>query len=286
MESSGIQRLSDRKTRKVIYEILKAQSIQDFKDRLKTLKFPSSDKGELVPSMGNFRRLHDAATVFAKRFLRAVSVMSKRAKASDLLPLRGKGKHGEGMVEIFLKTWPKDCGNSLYSHCKQSSTELDACGTLEAFLQKFLKQLRAYKELKQKSDDLNSILHFSTKPQQDNKTSGAGISQDRRFESRFNNNSSKQPFHQKVHAMQEENTEVRDELEVEEVEQVTEELDGNQDVTDDNAEDRQLMEEAQQMDEDISHLASFSGKPKTEQLPCFNMFNKGKCEVKGCLCSH
>ena len=108
MESSGIQRLSDRKTRKVIYEILKAQSIQDFKDRLKILKFPSTDKGELVPSMGNFRRLHDAATVFAKRFLRAVSVMSKRAKASDLLPLRGKGKHGEGMIEIFLKTWPKD----------------------------------------------------------------------------------------------------------------------------------------------------------------------------------
>ena len=66
MESSGIQRLSDRKTRKVIYEILKAQSIQDFKDRLKILKFPSTDKGELVPSMGNFRRLHDAANSIRK----------------------------------------------------------------------------------------------------------------------------------------------------------------------------------------------------------------------------
>ena len=64
--------------------------------------------------------------------------------------------------------------------------------------------------------------------------------------------------------MKGENTEVRDELEVKEVEQVTEELDGNQDVTDDNAEDRQLMEEALQMDEEISHLAAFSGQPKTE----------------------
>ena len=122
-------------------------------------------------------------------------MMSKRAKASDLSPLRGKGKHGEGMVEIFLKTWPKDCGNSLYSHCKQSSTELDACGTLEAFLQKFLKQLRSYKELKQKSDDLNNILRFSTK-QIDNKTRGTGTTgQDRRFEPRFSSNTSKQPFH-------------------------------------------------------------------------------------------
>ena len=112
------------------------------------------------------------------------------------------------------------------------------------------------------------------------------MSQDRRFESRFNNNSSKQPFHQKVHAMEEEDTEVQDELKLEGVEQVTEEIDGNQDVTDDNAEDRQLMEEAREMDEEISHLAAFAGKSTTEAQPCFNMFNKGKCEVKGCVYSH
>ena len=163
---------------------------------------------------------------------------------------------------------------------------MDACGTLEAFLQKFLKQLRSYKELKQKSDDLNSILRFSTK-QPGDKTSGTGMTgQDRKFEPRFTSKSGKQPFHQKVHAMEEEDPEELDELAVEDDDEVTEEIDESQDVTEYSADDSDLMEEARQMDENISHLAAFAGKSTTEVQPCFNMFNKGKCEVKGCVYSH
>ena len=84
----------------------------------------------------------------------------------------------------------------------------------------------------------------------------------------------------------EEDTEEPDELAVEEDDQVTEKLDEHQDVTEYCSEDRQLIKEARAMDEEISHLAAFAGKPMTEARPCFNMFNKGKCELKGCMYSH
>jgi hypothetical protein len=86
--------------------------------------------------------------------------------------------------------------------------------------------------------------------------------------------------------MEEEDTEELGELEVEEDDQVTEEIDESQDVTEDSAGDRQLMEEARELDEEILNLAAFAGKTTTEVQPCFNMFNKGKCEVKGCVYSH
>ena len=86
--------------------------------------------------------------------------------------------------------------------------------------------------------------------------------------------------------MEDEDAEELDDLAVEEDDEVTEEIDESQDVTEYSTEDRELMEEARQMDEEISHLTAFAGKPKTEQLPCFNMFKKGKCKVKGCVYSH
>jgi len=284
--SRAVQRMSDRRTKKVMYEILKAQSLQDFKDRLKVFKFPGSDKGDLVPRTGTFKKVHDTATVYAQKFLRAVTIMSKKAKSNHLIPLRGKGKHGEGMIEIFLKSWPQDCGNSLYSHLKQSSTELDECGTLESLLRKFLEQLRPYKEMKQKTDDLDSILHYKRDMQQSNKFQ----TQERRYDRDGNNNGYKKPFTQRVNAMDSENQEdvpeeddsiVIQQQETEYVDQVLNEV-----ASDTNADENEELLEAEKIDKEIALLSAVSGKPMNEVRPCYKMFKDGKCDIKGCIYNH
>ena len=161
------------------------------------------------------------------------------------------------------------------------------CGTLESLLRKFLEQLRSYKEMKQKTDDLDSILHYKRDLQQSNKFQ----TQDRKYDKNGNNNGYRKPFTQRVNAMDTENQEDAPEEDDDSTgnqQQQAEYVDHvlNAVASDTNADENEELLEAEKMDKEIELRSAVSGKPVNEIRPCYKMFKDGKCDIKGCVYNH
>lgn len=158
VEDPGLMSLSDRKVRRILYHLLKATSEYDFIKKIKTIKFPSSerDKG-FVPGALTFPMLYDRALLFQHKFCKALHLIGQKALPDYYPPVYKQGKT-HGLVDYFLDAWPGGSGEKLYAAVTVSDSSLRHKDSFLEFVDAFMEAIEKYKEVKKEYENLEGLL--------------------------------------------------------------------------------------------------------------------------------